>query len=118
VEDQKKKAEAGDATEEAQESSLAPVAKDAGQSSSPHVKLTGNANDAEMMKPADLSDAEPHNDNEMEGDANAKKIAKRQKSKTLRPKRRTSRKCLKKNLRSKIKRYKRHWNVKKSSARR
>jgi hypothetical protein len=71
VEDQKKKAEAGDATEEAQESSLAPVAKDAGQSSSPHVKLTGNANDAEMMKPADLSDAEPHNDNEMEGDANA-----------------------------------------------
>jgi len=30
VEDQKKKAEAGDATEEAQESSLAPVAKDAG----------------------------------------------------------------------------------------
>jgi|TARA_B110001450_G_scaffold254689_2_gene280569 hypothetical protein len=71
VEDQKKKAEAGDATEEAQESSLAPVAKDAAQSSSPHVKLTGNANDAEMMKPADHSDAEPQNDNDMEGDANA-----------------------------------------------
>ena len=71
MEDQKKKAEAGDAAEEAQESSLAPVAKDAEQSSSPHVKLTGNANDAEMMKPADLSDAEPQNDNEMEGDANA-----------------------------------------------
>lgn len=71
VEDQAKKAGAGDATEEAQESSLAPVAKDAAQSSSPHVKLTGNANDAEMMKPADHSDAEPQHDNEMEGDANA-----------------------------------------------
>lgn len=71
VEDQKKIVEGGDATEEAQGSSLAPVAKDAGQTSSPHVKLTGNANDAEMMKPAELSDAEPQNDNEMEGDANA-----------------------------------------------
>lgn len=71
MEEQPKKVEAGDATEEAQESSLAPVAKDAGQSSSPHVKLTGNANDAEMMKPADLSDAELQNDTEMEGDANA-----------------------------------------------
>ena len=71
MEDQAKKAAAGDALEEAQESSLAPLVKDAEQPSSPHVKLTGNANDAEMMKPADHSDAEPQNDNEMEGDANA-----------------------------------------------
>lgn len=71
VEDQAKKGGSDDAAEEIQGSSLAPVAKDAEQSSSPHVKLAGNANDAEMMKPADHSDAEPQNDNEMDGDANA-----------------------------------------------
>lgn len=77
---------------------MAPLAKDAAQSSSPHVKLTGNANDAEMMKPADHSDAEPQHDNEMEGEANAegKKDSQEQKVEDLETKKKHLEKMLEK----------------------